>query len=86
MWIQVLQTKLERQGQAAGGAVQEELEGLRLMMRCRVCDVRSKDTVLTKCMHTFCRECVDAIITSRNRKCPACGQHFGLTEHKQIYL
>ena len=83
---QVLQSKVEKLSSHAGAAVNEELEGMRLMMRCRVCRVRTKDTVITKCWHTFCSDCIKRNLDARNRKCPACGHLFGAQDVKQIYL
>ena len=43
------------------------------------CSIESKhrrDTILTPCGHTFCKECVGETIKSRTRMCPYCGQKF----------
>ena len=55
-------------------------------LRCSVCDDREKTTCLIRCMHTFCRECVQKNIDNRSRKCPACGERFGKDDVKDIYL
>ncbi len=47
---------------------------------------RFRDTVITKCMHTFCHVCVDERVKSRNRKCPGCGQIFAAGDVRTIYL
>ena len=82
--LQVLQTKVEKVG--SGQAISEELEAMRLMTHCQVCHVRRKDTVIVKCWHCFCGECIKRNLEARNRKCPACSQTFGAGDVKQIYL
>jgi E3 ubiquitin-protein ligase BRE1 len=44
---------------------------------CKVCLEREKTTVLSKCWHTFCGECVEQNLRDRHRKCPKCGAKFG---------
>ena len=34
--------------------------------------VNDKDAVINKCMHAFCRDCIQKRLDVRNRKCPAC--------------
>lgn len=45
-----------------------------------------QDTVLTKCFHVFCGECVQENIDKRSRKCPQCRVAFGLKDFNRIYL
>ena len=59
---------------------------LRQKIRCSVCDDREKSTVLTRCMHAFCRQCIDTVIATRSRKCPACSKPFGAADVKDVYL
>jgi len=56
------------------------------LLKCSTCNINFRDTVLTKCSHTFCRSCLDARITSRQRKCPACGTGFGQSECIKIFM
>lgn len=63
----------------------ENLE-LRKQLNCGACKTRRKDTVILKCMHVFCGDCVRAVIDNRSRKCPQCGGAFSATEFKRIYL
>jgi hypothetical protein len=37
---------------------------------------RPRDTVLAKCGHSYCAECVDQLVKNRNRKCPVCYEPF----------
>ena len=45
-----------------------------------------QDTVLTKCFHVFCGECIQENIDKRSRKCPQCRLAFGLKDFNRIYL
>ncbi|KAJ3936524.1 MAG: hypothetical protein NXY57DRAFT_985221 [Lentinula lateritia] len=60
--------------------------GLMALLKCSTCNLKFRDTILTKCCHTFCRHCVDARISSRQRKCPACGLGFAQSEVLKIYM
>ncbi|ORZ32755.1 hypothetical protein BCR44DRAFT_1439535 [Catenaria anguillulae PL171] len=62
------------------------LQNYRQLLQCGVCQHRFKDTVLVKCMHTFCRGCIDLRIETRQRKCPTCGDAFGSGDVKQLFL
>ncbi len=73
-----------------GGNADEVLEAevaeLRNMLRCAACNVRQKNTVITKCFHVFCEECVRTQIKTRQRKCPQCTLPFGDGDFARIYL
>ena len=81
--LQGLQSKVETLDGDAGGSANEDF---RLRVRCQVCQVRTKDTVITKCWHTFCGDCIKRNLEARNRKCPTCGHLFGAPDVKMIYL
>lgn len=49
------------------------------LLKC-ACRKRFRNTLITKCMHTFCKDCIDARIATRQRKCPACGVAFSQTD------
>jgi len=67
--------------------LEEELKKTMNVLKCSACKgAEFRDTVLTRCMHTFCRTCVDSRITTRQRKCPACNQPFTTGEVQTIYL
>jgi len=83
--------KLQEKSAGSGSSREVELENeLRLTMnvlKCTACKgAEFRNTVLTKCMHTFCRSCVDARLTTRQRKCPACNQAFASADVQTIYL
>lgn len=64
----------------------DEVEAYKKLLRCNSCEVNQKSTVLTRCMHVFCKECIDARLETRQRKCPNCGEPFGSQDVKQFYL
>lgn len=56
------------------------------MLRCSICRDRFKNVVITRCFHTFCKECIDESLRNRSRKCPACGDKFDQSDVKNIYF
>jgi E3 ubiquitin-protein ligase BRE1 len=66
--------------------LEEQVEQHKLLLLCQTCQKNLKDTVLTKCMHVFCRSCIDTRVESRQRKCPNCNEPFAQSEIKAIYL
>ena len=52
----------------------------------QVCHNRQKDTVITKCFHIFCGQCIKANLDTRHRKCPGCGAAFGAGDIHSIFL
>lgn len=54
--------------------------------RCTLCRVNDKDAILSKCMHAFCRGCIDKRLSVRNRKCPACALQFDFQSVKDLFL
>ncbi|KAI9218919.1 hypothetical protein BC828DRAFT_407156 [Blastocladiella britannica] len=70
--------------EAAGSAL---LQQYRQLLQCSVCSgARLKDTCITRCMHVFCRKCVDARLETRQRKCPTCAEPFGAGDVRAIYM
>ena len=59
---------------------------LQVKLNCPCCSTRKKDTVLTKCFHVFCSECIRSRYDSRLRKCPKCGAAFGANDFHKLYL
>lgn len=55
-------------------------------IKCGVCENNYKDTVITKCFHTFCKGCINKALTSRARICPHCREKFGENDLKTFYL
>jgi E3 ubiquitin-protein ligase BRE1 len=87
--IAVLTKKLETYTSFDGAGskdLQEQLAIYKKLMRCNSCHLRDKNVVLTKCMHVFCKECIDTRLETRQRKCPNCGESFGSNDVRQIYL
>lgn len=71
---------------ADADSLSKELLSYKKLMKCDVCHIRDKDAVITKCMHVFCRDCLDTRIETRQRKCPNCGDPFGASDVRNIYL
>jgi E3 ubiquitin-protein ligase BRE1 len=64
-----------------------ELASLRAIAKCSVCSGSNmKECTLVRCGHTFCRKCIDERVSSRNRKCPSCGQTFAVDDVKAIFF
>lgn len=79
--------RLRAQQAEAGDDIDKSLlREAQAKLRCSVCGDREKTTCLIRCMHTFCRECVQKNIDNRSRKCPACAKPFGAADVKEIYL
>lgn len=68
------------------GTPDAELDQLKLLIRCSACNLRFKNTIIMKCCHVFCKECLDMRISTRQRKCPNCSDPFGVGDVKPIYL
>ena len=66
--------------------LEEELGDYKKLMKCNSCHIRDKNAVILKCMHCFCKTCLDIRLETRQRKCPNCGDAFGASDVKQIFL
>lgn len=66
--------------------MQQQVDQYRLLLMCQSCNNDFKSHVLLKCMHTFCKSCIDDRLDSRQRKCPTCSVPFGQQDVKQVYL
>jgi len=82
-----------KQGSAVAGtatqreeALQTEVKQLMTILRCSTCNQDLKTHVLLKCMHTFCKSCIDARLTTRQRKCPACNLKFQDSDVQALYF
>ncbi|KAI1794073.1 BRE1-domain-containing protein [Ganoderma leucocontextum] len=71
---------------AKEASLQKECDNLMSVLKCSTCQLNFRNTILTKCMHTFCKSCVDARISTRQRKCPACNLAFSAGEVSQVYF
>ncbi|KAH9083872.1 BRE1 E3 ubiquitin ligase-domain-containing protein [Lactarius deliciosus] len=56
------------------------------ILKCSTCKQNMRSTVLTKCLHTFCKSCIDMRISTRQRKCPACNLQFAQSDAQQLYF
>ncbi|KAI9022558.1 hypothetical protein DFJ74DRAFT_768258 [Hyaloraphidium curvatum] len=63
-----------------------QLDEYKSLLKCTTCNTRFKSHVLLKCMHTFCKQCIDTVYDSRQRKCPTCGIPFGQSDVRAVYL
>ncbi|CAK9782402.1 BRE1-domain-containing protein [Cutaneotrichosporon oleaginosum] len=82
---QLTSTANAQGGSAADVAIREERAKLLKLLRCSCCDINFKQQVIVKCMHTFCKECLDKRIETRQRKCPACASVFSKEDCKTLY-
>lgn len=64
----------------------EENVMLKRMLKCSACQQRFKTHTITRCFHLFCRECIDARLETRQRKCPSCSIGFGAQDVQQVYF
>ncbi|KZV81614.1 hypothetical protein EXIGLDRAFT_844460 [Exidia glandulosa HHB12029] len=55
-------------------------------LKCSTCKKGFREQLLQKCGHTFCKECVDSRISTRQRKCPACNLPFAQSEVITLFL
>ncbi|KAF9101661.1 hypothetical protein BGX29_005396 [Mortierella sp. GBA35] len=56
------------------------------LLKCQACDLNFKSHVILRCMHVFCKSCMDKQMEIRQRKCPTCRENFGAKDVKEIYL
>lgn len=66
--------------------LKSENQELLALMKCSVCRDKVKDTVINRCGHLFCKECIDNNLSSRNRKCPLCHITFDKNDIGKIFL
>ncbi|KAJ1020709.1 hypothetical protein NDA16_004101 [Ustilago loliicola] len=63
-----------------------EKDALHALLQCSSCKERYRNRILTKCYHTFCSVCIDARVSTRQRKCPHCGLAFAVSDVQPLYL
>ncbi|KAI0093033.1 BRE1-domain-containing protein [Irpex rosettiformis] len=73
-------------GTAREAQLQSEVDKCMSLLKCSTCKMNMRNTVITKCMHSFCKNCVNERIASRQRKCPACNLPFSQGEVQQLYF
>lgn len=66
--------------------VVEALEQYKKALRCSLCDTNVKNSVISKCMHAFCDNCLSDRLKARQRKCPNCQIDFGANDIKKLYF
>ena len=64
----------------------KELELYKRFVRCSTCNIDLKSHVISKCFHMFCKNCIDDLLNSRQRKCPSCGTAFGHQDVKPVFF
>ncbi|XP_054781371.1 E3 ubiquitin-protein ligase BRE1-like 1 isoform X2 [Prosopis cineraria] len=79
-----LQAQIE--GSSVIEKLQQELGEYREIVKCSVCQDRTKEVVITKCYHLVCNPCIMKVVDSKQRKCPLCAASFGPNDVKPIYL
>ncbi|POS72157.1 E3 ubiquitin-protein ligase BRE1 [Diaporthe helianthi] len=70
----------------AFGKSSSELNDLRQIALCSICQLNPKNSMLRTCNHIFCRECAEARLTNRLRKCPNCSKPYDRPDIMPIYL
>ncbi|KYQ93008.1 RING zinc finger-containing protein [Tieghemostelium lacteum] len=65
---------------------EDEIKIINQRLRCTICNDRQKNTVIAKCFHVFCKECIYSNIDTRKRRCPGCKRPFSENDVHQIYL
>ncbi|KAI5476449.1 E3 ubiquitin-protein ligase BRE1 [Pseudohyphozyma bogoriensis] len=66
--------------------LQQHNDDLSQMLKCSTCKIRFKGVIINRCGHLFCRECVDARLSNRQRKCPSCGIGFGKDDVSNVFF
>ncbi|KAF1804526.1 hypothetical protein V8B55DRAFT_1499652 [Mucor lusitanicus] len=61
--------------------LRKEREEYRSLLNCSTCQVRLKSHIILKCMHTFCKECLES-----TKRCPSCDEPFNHHDVKQFYF
>ncbi|KAJ0258580.1 E3 ubiquitin protein ligase [Hirschfeldia incana] len=74
------------EGSSATQKLRQELNEFKEILKCKACNDRPKEVVITKCCHLFCNPCVQKITGTRQRKCPTCSASFGPNDIKPIYI
>lgn len=63
-----------------------QVKELKNRLACPVCNTRDKKVIITRCKHMFCRQCVNANLEGRNRKCPSCGIRFDKKDVEDVWF
>eukprot|EP00056_Hartaetosiga_gracilis_P016369 m.4824 g.4824 ORF g.4824 m.4824 type:complete len:723 (+) comp4011_c0_seq1:176-2344(+) len=71
---------------SADEVLEAQVDQLSKKLKCSVCLTKEKNTIMLKCFHMFCGDCVQSRLDSRQRKCPQCSQPFGKGDYHRAYL
>ncbi|XP_019082403.1 PREDICTED: E3 ubiquitin-protein ligase BRE1-like 1 isoform X1 [Camelina sativa] len=74
------------EGSSAIQKLRQELGEFKEILKCKACNDRPKEVVITKCYHLFCNPCVQKLTGTRQKKCPTCSASFGPNDIKPIYI
>eukprot|EP01097_Dermamoeba_algensis_P009119 TRINITY_DN6298_c0_g1_i1.p1 TRINITY_DN6298_c0_g1~~TRINITY_DN6298_c0_g1_i1.p1 ORF type:complete len:745 (+),score=142.83 TRINITY_DN6298_c0_g1_i1:117-2351(+) len=81
-----LKRKLEKlSAKTTNHALEEEIKACKQAVQCTVCRERTKNTVIAKCFHVFCRQCIQRCLDSKQKKCPTCSKSFGENDIHSIF-
>ena len=72
-----LKIRLQNAMQGVGSdELREELDEYKKLVTCSICQTNPKSVLITRCSHTFCKDCIERQVASRSRKCPTCGANY----------
>ncbi|KAI8875150.1 hypothetical protein K501DRAFT_289492 [Backusella circina FSU 941] len=82
--------ELEERSQAAKDKISELqktiMDKIQLsLLNCTICKTRLKSHALIRCMHTYCKECLDDLIRKNARVCPHCSEPFSPSDVRQFF-
>ncbi|KAI7887098.1 hypothetical protein K492DRAFT_31520 [Lichtheimia hyalospora FSU 10163] len=66
--------------------LRKEKEAYESLLNCNLCNERYKSHIILRCMHTFCKQCLDELLENGPRRCPKCNENFGVNDVKQFYF
>ncbi|KAI4354748.1 hypothetical protein L6164_003591 [Bauhinia variegata] len=78
--------RAKTEGSSVTQKLRQELREYREIIKCSICQDRTKEVVITKCYHLFCYPCIQKAMENRHRKCPQCSASFGPNDVKPVYL
>lgn len=65
---------------------EQQLDALRSIAKCSVCQKNWKDTAITVCGHVFCSDCTQERLAARLRRCPSCNKGFSANDLLSVHL
>ena len=81
----VVQTKDMQFSRNADENYIAQIAKYRELIRCSQCRMRNKDCLLTKCLHMYCRRCIELNLSQKKRKCPSCYTKFTSDDIRTFY-